>query len=193
MAKLIITRDTVVVQTVPLTKDRMTIGRRRHNDIVLADSTVSGEHAVIVTMLDDSYIEDLNSTNGTFVNGHRIGKHFLQHKNLITLAKFEMEFVSDGVRSFGVPTGPMVQGHIRILNGLNAGKQLALTKSQTTLGRVGTQVVVITRTPDAYWIAHVEGDTPPLLNGAPAGKQSKRLKTGDVVDLSGIQMVFTLV
>jgi len=103
-----------------------------------------------------------------------------------------MEFVSDGVRSFGVPMAVAVQGHIRILNGSNAGKQLGLTKPQTTLGRAGTQVVVITRTPDAYWIAHVDGEVSPLLNGVATGKQSKRLKSGDVVDLSGTQMVFTL-
>ena len=98
LAKIIISREGVVEQQVQLSKERMTIGRHRHNDIVLTHPSVSGEHAVIVTMLDDSFLEDLHSTNGTFVNGHRIGKHFLQHLDMIKIAKFQVEFIADGVR-----------------------------------------------------------------------------------------------
>jgi pSer/pThr/pTyr-binding forkhead associated (FHA) protein len=82
-----------VEQQVQLSKERMTIGRHPRNDIVLTHPAVSGEHAVIVTILDDSFLEDLHSTNGTFVNGHRIGKHFLQHQDVIKMAKFQVEFV----------------------------------------------------------------------------------------------------
>lgn len=98
MGKIIISRDGVVEQEIPLKQERMAIGRRSRNDIVLDHPAVSGEHAVITTIRDESFLEDLRSTNGTFVNGHRIGKHFLQHQDQIKLAKYRIEYLADGVR-----------------------------------------------------------------------------------------------
>ena len=210
MAKLLVMREGVIEQTVQLTKERMTVGRHKHNDIVLNHPAVSGEHAVITTILDDSFLEDLQSTNGTFVNGHRIGKHFLQNKDVIKMAKYHLEFVTDGIRPLAaaaatIPAMPapppappaaaaaaanLPLGHIEVLNGSNAGKTLSLTKAVTSLGRPGVQVVVIARAADGYSAAHVEGDKSPLLNGAPLARQPQRLKSGDVLDLSGIQMAF---
>jgi pSer/pThr/pTyr-binding forkhead associated (FHA) protein len=188
LAKIIISRDGQIEQQVQLSKERMTLGRHPRNDIVLSHPAVSGEHAVIVTILDDSFLEDLHSTNGTFVNGHRIGKHFLQHHDLIKMAKFQLEFVADGVRPLAA--AQPVLAEIEVLNGNNAGKHVALTKPQTTLGRAGVQVVVIHRHPEFYTITHVEGEQPPLLNGIALSKQAERLNHGDVIDLSGTQMAF---
>ncbi|MFS2006353.1 FHA domain-containing protein [Duganella sp. CT11-25] len=188
MAKIIISRDGQIEQQVQLSKERMTLGRHPRNDIVLSHPAVSGEHAVIVTILDDSFLEDLHSTNGTFVNGHRIGKHFLQHQDVVKMARFQVEFVADGVRPLAA--AQPVLAEIEVLNGNNAGKHVALTKPQTTLGRAGVQVVVIHRHPELYTITHVEGDQPPLLNGVALSKQPERLNHGDVIDLSGTQMAF---
>lgn len=194
MAKIIISREGTVEQQVQLSKERMTLGRHRHNDIVLGHPSVSGEHAVIVTILDDSFLEDLHSTNGTFVNGHRIGKHFLQNKDIIKIAKFHVQFVADGIRPLAAAAAvaPLL-AQIAVLNGNNAGKQMELSKPLTTLGRPGVQVVVINRSHDAYTIAHVEGERAPLVNGAAIGKQPLRLQHGDVIDLSGTQMAFRIV
>jgi len=199
LGKIIIALDGVVEQEVALTKERMTVGRRSHNDIVLSHPAVSGEHAVITTILDDSFLEDLRSTNGTFVNGQRIGKHFLQHGDAIKLAKYQIEYLADGVRpqsaapsdaTVPLPQAGMPPARVEVLNGANAGKQLALTKPLTTLGRPTVQVVVISRGVDAYSIAQVEGDAPTRVNGALLGKQPVRLKNGDIIDLSGTQMAF---
>lgn len=190
MAKIIISRDGQVEQQIQLSKERMTLGRHPRNDIVLSHPAVSGEHAVIVTILDDSFLEDLHSTNGTFVNGHRIGKHFLQHQDAIKMAKFQIEFTADGVRPLAA--AQPVLAEIEVLNGNNAGKHVALTKPQTTLGRAGVQVVVIHRHPEFYTITHVEGEQPPLLNGAALSKQPERLNHGDVIDLSGTRMAFRI-
>lgn len=200
MGKIIIARDGVVEQEIALTKERMTIGRRSHNDIVLSHPAVSGEHAVITTILDDAFLEDLHSTNGTFVNGQRIGKHILQHGDTIKLAKYRIEYVADGTRpqlasaqsdaTVPLPQAAAAAAKVEVLNGANAGKQLALTKPLTTLGRPAVQVVVISRGVDAYSIAQVEGDAPTQVNGMLLGKQPVRLKNGDIIDLSGIQMVF---
>lgn len=196
MAKIIISREGTVEQQVQLSKERMSLGRHRHNDIVLGHPSVSGEHAVIVTILDDSFLEDLHSTNGTFVNGHRIGKHFLQNNDLIKIAKFQVQFVADGIRPLAAAAAAVAEpllAQIAVLNGNNAGKQMELSKPLTTLGRPGVQVVVINRGHDAYTIAHVEGERAPLLNGAAVGKQPVRLQHGDVIDLSGTHMAFRLV
>lgn len=195
MAKILISRDGVLEKTVQLTKERMTIGRHRHNDIVLEHQTVSGEHAAITTILDDSFLEDLYSTNGTFVNGHRVGKHFLQHSDTIKLAKYRIAFVADGIRPIsGIPSTPVTlpPARIEVLNGSNAGRRLELNKPQTSLGRAGVQVVVITRTEAGYAALHTEGDRIPLLNGSPLGKLPQALANGDVLDLSGTQMAFRL-
>ena len=69
MAKLIMSLDNAVIREVSLDKERFTIGRKAHNDIQIDNLAVSGEHALIVTILNDSFLEDLGSTNGTLVNG----------------------------------------------------------------------------------------------------------------------------
>ena len=191
MAKLIISRNGQVEQQIQLSKERITLGRHPRNDIVLSHPAVSGEHGAIVTILDDSFLEDLHSTNGTFVNGHRIGKHFLQHQDVIRMAKFELQFIADGIRPLAA--AQPVLAEISILNGSNAGKHVALTKPQTTLGRAGAQVVVIHRHPDFYTVTHTAGEVAPLLNGTPLDAQTaERLSHGDVIELSGTQMAFRI-
>ena len=85
MAKLILSMDGLVLKEIPLSKERTTIGRKPHNDIQIDNLAVSGEHAVIVTILNDSFMEDLGSTNGTLVNGNPVKKHFLQNGDTIEL------------------------------------------------------------------------------------------------------------
>src|SRR5258706_6881341 len=95
MAKLILSMDGLVLKEIPLTKERTTIGRKPHNDIQIDNLAVSGEHAVIVTILNDSFLEDLGSTNGTLVNGNPIKKHFLQNNDVVELGKYKLKFVGE--------------------------------------------------------------------------------------------------
>jgi predicted component of type VI protein secretion system len=95
MAKLILSMDGLVLKEIPLTKERTTIGRKPHNDIQIDNLAVSGEHAVIVTILNDSFLEDLGSTNGTVVNGNPIKKHFLQNNDVIELGKYKLKFLGE--------------------------------------------------------------------------------------------------
>ena len=95
MAKLILSMDGLVLKEIPLAKERTTIGRKPHNDIQIDNLAVSGEHAVIVTILNDSFLEDLGSTNGTLVNGNPVKKHFLQNNDVIELGKYKLKFVSE--------------------------------------------------------------------------------------------------
>jgi len=90
-AKLILSLDGVVIKEYPLNKERMTIGRKAHNDIAIDNLAVSGEHAAIVTILHDSFLEDLDSTNGLEVNGKPTKKHFLQNNDVIEIGKYKLK------------------------------------------------------------------------------------------------------
>ncbi len=95
MAKLILSLDGSVIREVPLDKERITIGRKPQNDIQIENLAVSGEHACIVTILHDSFLEDLGSTNGTVVNGSPIKKHILQHNDVIEIGKYRLKYMGD--------------------------------------------------------------------------------------------------
>src|SRR5215212_5537403 len=95
MAKLILSMDGLVIREVPLTKERTTLGRKPHNDIQIDNLAVSGEHALIVTILNDSFLEDLGSTNGTLVNGNPIKKHILLNNDVIEIGKYKLKYVSE--------------------------------------------------------------------------------------------------
>jgi predicted component of type VI protein secretion system len=96
-AKLILSLDGVVIKEYPLNKERMTIGRKEHNDIAIDNLAVSGEHAAIVTILHDSFLEDLDSTNGLEVNGKPTKKHFLQNNDVIEIGKYKLKYINDQI------------------------------------------------------------------------------------------------
>ncbi len=95
MAKLILSVDGTVLKEISLMKERTTLGRKPHNDIQVDNLAVSGEHAAIITILNDSFIEDLNSTNGTLVNGKPIKKHFLQNNDVIEIGKHKLKYLGE--------------------------------------------------------------------------------------------------
>jgi pSer/pThr/pTyr-binding forkhead associated (FHA) protein len=222
MPRLVLSLDGVALREVPLTKDRTTIGRRSHNDLVIDNLAVSGEHAVMFRSGDDYYIEDLGSTNGTTVNGQPIKKHLVQNGDLIEIGKYRLkyatedgeggragdidfdtsqplrrEFYGPGPTTIPVRQPASAQGEpapvgaaIRILSGGNAGRELPLVKALTTIGRPGYQVAVITRRPSGYFIAHVEGDVFPSVNGVNLGSAAHTLKDRDIIELAGVKMEF---
>jgi len=221
MPRLVLSLDGVVLKEVPVSKDRTTIGRRSHNDVVIDNLAVSGEHAVMFKAADDMYIEDLGSTNGTLVNGQPIKKHLLQGGDVVEIGKYRLKYVAGGGEQAGgdvdfdtsqplkrefygpgpstipvrTPGQPQAEQQpagavIRILSGNNAGRELPLVKALTTIGRPGYQVAVITRRPTGYFIAHVEGDVFPMVNGVNLGSAAHSLKDKDVIELAGVQMEF---
>jgi pSer/pThr/pTyr-binding forkhead associated (FHA) protein len=94
-AKLVLSLNGSVLREYPLTKERMTIGRRPGNDIQIDNLAVSGQHALIITILNDSFLEDLGSTNGTYVNGKLIKKHALQNADIIGVGKHELKYINE--------------------------------------------------------------------------------------------------
>lgn len=220
MPKMIVSIDGVVIKEVQLTKDRTTLGRRPYNDIVIDNLAVSGEHAVLQMMGNEVYLEDLNSTNGTYVNGKAIKKQLLQNNDTVEVGKYRIKFISEGAGggfektmvikagAAGLGTQPLPQndanaptaavpleaagpgGIIKVLSGAAAGREVPLVKVVTTIGKPGVAVAAITRRHQGYVVAHVEGSNKPTLNGATVGSEPVALKSGDLLELAGTQMQF---
>jgi len=98
MGKLVVSLDGVVIKEVQVTKDKTTLGRRPYNDIVIDNLAVSGEHAVLQMVGSDVFIEDLNSTNGTYINGKAVKKQLLAHNDTVEIGKYKIKYmIDDGV------------------------------------------------------------------------------------------------
>jgi pSer/pThr/pTyr-binding forkhead associated (FHA) protein len=97
MSRLILSIDDHVLAEYNMSKERYTIGRLPDNDVRIDNPAVSGHHSLIINILNDSFLEDLNSTNGTYVNGHLIKKHALQHGDVITIGQHQLRFVDQRV------------------------------------------------------------------------------------------------
>ena len=98
-ASLILSLNSSVLGEFPLNKERITLGRKPENDIQVDNLAVSGQHAAIITILSDSFLEDLDSTNGTFVNGKLVKKHALKNGDIISIGKHELKYVNDEASS----------------------------------------------------------------------------------------------
>jgi FHA domain len=313
MAKLVLSVDGLILKEVLLNKERTAIGRKLNNDIQLENLAVSGEHAVVVTLMGESFIEDLGSTNGIRVNGRPVKKHFLQENDLIEVGKYCLQYVAahtasddasqpiektvvlrppvrkdfailgpatlpldglsldasaalpgagtaeagtfpaapasgaprapagaraasplgtagsgadrpsggkglfaslpgtgsrqaesaqpEAILAAGLETAPEsarpgAAGHgrracIQVLSGVHAGRELALEKPLTTLGRAKSEVAVIARRPQGYFLAHVEGRSYPIVNGKDLGPEGHRLADHDIIELAGVRMEFS--
>lgn len=93
MARLVLSLDGQLLAEYNMSKERYTIGRLPDNDIRIDNGAVSGHHALIINILNDSFLEDLNSTNGTYVNGKIIKKHALQQGDVITVGRHSLRFI----------------------------------------------------------------------------------------------------
>ena len=220
MGNLVVSLDGVVIKEVQITKDKTTLGRRPYNDIVIDNLAVSGEHAVLQMVGADVFIEDLNSTNGTYINGKAVKKQLLAHNDTVEVGKYKIKFmVEDGTdyeKTMIMKPGQMAPGAapgayagrpsafgampgvsnnvgpatIRVMNGAAAGREVVLTKVVTTVGKPGVQVASITKRPTGYVLAHVEGAARPTVNSTPLVGETVSLKNGDVIELAGTQMQF---
>jgi pSer/pThr/pTyr-binding forkhead associated (FHA) protein len=263
MPRLILSLDGQTLAEYNMTKERYTVGRLPDNDIRIDNAAVSGHHSLLINILNDSFLEDLNSTNGTYVNGKLIKKHALQHGDVITVGHHQLRYVDDrseqapedefektmiiepsgrmerqvaraaeaaaslasahaapAVRAAVAAAAPAAAAQaapafrptatqevdpaaapvlplakLQVLSGSFAGRELALTKALTTLGRPGVQVAAITRRAEGYFIVHVESGEHsdyPHVNGTSIGPQARKLVDNDVIQLAGVKMGFFL-
>src|SRR3954468_21303874 len=158
MPKMIVSIDGVVIKEVQLTKDRTTLGRRPYNDIVIDNLAVSGEHAVLQMTGNEVYLEDLNSTNGTYINGKAVKKQLLQNNDTVEIGKYKIKYMNEApgatyekilIMKAGsvpplAPAAPSatpaasssagggelagIKGAIKVLSGAAAGREVPLVK-----------------------------------------------------------------
>jgi pSer/pThr/pTyr-binding forkhead associated (FHA) protein len=266
MSKLVLFLPDGTTLDVPLKRERMTIGRRADNDICLPNLAVSGEHAAVVTILADSFLEDLGSTNGTLVNTSPIAKHFLRDGDQIDIGRHIMVFCVDddavlsadfaraaarsGVsdlgerveavrpivkepkpgsgkamrrdraaqnaaanKAAGISTDPprvraapkpapravapapasaqpTRSALLKVLSGAGEGQLIPLAKPETSLGRAGVQVAIITRHGESFRLRQIEGARAVHINGSPLAKDEVELAPGDVIEVVGRRLEF---
>jgi ribosome-associated protein YbcJ (S4-like RNA binding protein) len=208
MPRVVLTHEGAVLKEYPLDKERTVIGRKPQNDIQLDDPTVSGQHAAIL-MLQNAYIEDLNSTNGVLLNGKKVTRRQLNHGDIIKIGRHELKFIDDNAEEFestviiqpegraAAPTAPPTKHYqVKILSGPKSGESINLVKPYTTLGSPGVQVAVVARRGKEYFLMPMSGTgergNPPKLNGQSIGANSQRLKEGDTIEVAGTRLQFTV-
>ncbi len=205
MARLIITHQGTVIKEYELSKDKITVGRKPTNDIVLDDPTVSGVHAAFLYM-KNTYVEDMNSTNGIKLNGKKVSKRQLNHGDLVLIGQHEFKFIDDAVQDFEstVIIAPPSQENkgkkkastasVVIVKGPKAGESIALNKPYTKLGSA-SQVAVIARRGESYYLMPMTGGAQgesPKLNGKRIGAESMLLKNGDAIEVAGTELTFKI-
>jgi predicted component of type VI protein secretion system len=262
MSKLVLHLEDGTTLDIPLDDERITIGRRADNDVCLPNLAVSSEHAVVVTILADSFLEDLGSTNGTLVNGNPIVKHFLRDRDEIDIGRHKFVYCTDesevissryvargtraaagdqgeqvtvakpiersrraggGTRSqksvrlvkdsepakprlaksataavrstlvetpAAAPIPPLPKPSVKLLSGPQAGREIQLTQEETSIGRAGIQVALISQAGGAFRLKSIEGDRAPLVNGQPATGGGVDLSPGDVIEIAGSKLEF---
>jgi pSer/pThr/pTyr-binding forkhead associated (FHA) protein len=190
MAKLIMSLDNAVIREVPLDKERFTIGRKAHNDIQIDNLAVSGEHALIVTILNDSFLEDLGSTNGTLVNGNPVKKHILQTNDVIEIGKYRLKFMSEA------PTGSSSVADFEKTMVLRApmGKPPSMTPGGGGFGDTqvrATQTTTQSRPPPPPPTAPKQPEklaAVQILTGPSAGKELELTKNLTTLGKPGVQV-----
>ena len=175
MGKLVVSLDGVVIKEVQIIKDKTTLGRRPYNDIVIDNLAVSGEHAVLQMVGQDVFIEDLNSTNGTYINGKAVKKQLLAHNDTVEVGKYKIKFMVDdgtdyektmimkpGAMSGGAGAGYTSTGRTSGFGGLHSAPQ-------ATSGNVGPATIRV-------------------MNGAAAGREVVLTKVVTTVGKPGVQV-----
>lgn len=209
MSKLVISLDGVVIKEAPITKEKTTLGRRPYNDIIIDNLAVSGEHALLQQVGGKTFIEDLNSTNGTYINGKAVKKQELADEDVIEVGKYKLKYYTgDGpsvetsasdrggpvtvpASDFGLLSEEEARpASVKVLSGAAAGREVMLTKERTTLGKPGVQVAAIVKRAGGYVFTHVEGSRTPTVNGVAVTGEGVPLRDGDVIELGSTRMQF---
>ena len=185
MARLILSLDSQVLAEYNMNKERYTIGRLPDNDVRIDNPAVSGHHALIINILNDSFLEDLNSTNGTYVNGKLIKKHALQHGDVITVGHHQLRFVDNQAadnepdefeKTMVIQPSAAMEDRIRAVKAEKQPPRPALNGTHAAAGTNGAP-------PQALPKAKLQ-----VLSGAFAGRELELVKALTTLGRPGVQV-----
>ena len=219
MPKMIVSIDGVVIKEVTIVKDRTTLGRRPYNDIVIDNLAISGEHAVLHMIDGGVYLEDLNSTNGTYVNTRAVRRHLLEHNDVIEVGKYKIRYLavnpavaapvgavaaSSPPIAVAAPSRPAPTASAPgVMSPLGGGVAPAAIRvlsgagagRELPLAKVVTTIgrpgiAVAAVTRRLHGYVVAPIDGGTLLNGEQLGHDAVALQDGDVLELGGTRMQF---
>jgi pSer/pThr/pTyr-binding forkhead associated (FHA) protein len=181
MARLVLSLDGQVMAEYNMNKERYTIGRLPDNDIRIDNAAVSGHHSLIINILNDSFLEDLNSTNGTYVNGKLIKKHALQHGDVITVGHHQLRFVEDDEAQDEFEKTMVIQPSMRPVEKVRNAAEVAEKASPALSATAKTRA--LTEGAAALKKAKLQ-----VLSGAFAGRELELSKALTTLGRPGVQV-----
>jgi hypothetical protein len=181
MARLVLSLDSQVMAEYNMTKERYTIGRLPDNDVRIDNPAVSGHHSLIINILNDSFLEDLNSTNGTYVNGKLIKKHALQHGDVVTVGHHQLRFVEDDEQQDEFEKTMVIQPSARPVERLRSAAEVA---NQASAGLSATAKARAL----AEGASLVKNAKLQVLSGAFAGRELELSKALTTLGRPGVQV-----
>jgi pSer/pThr/pTyr-binding forkhead associated (FHA) protein len=203
MARLILSLDGQTLAEYNMTKERYTVGRLPDNDIRIDNAAVSGHHSLLINILNDSFLEDLNSTNGTYVNGKLIKKHALQHGDVITVGHHQLRYVDDQAQQAPedefektmviTPSGQMEK---QVAQAARVAEAAASAAAAAAAPRPAPSEALKSRRPFAPTTTQEVDDGPPalplaklqVLSGTFAGRELELVKTLTTLGRPGVQV-----
>lgn len=200
MAKLLLSSEGRLLEEISLDKDSMTIGRKSSNDIHIDSMAVSGKHARIVKIGESFFIEDIGSTNGTYVNAEKISQAALKDGDVVTLGTFTLKLQMpvdkpEAINGHAKTNGSAsTHAHLEIVDDTASDEKIIpITGKMTTIGKPGVHVAAISQHSDGFYFGHVDGgdaDATSVLNNNPVDTKSVPLHDNDVLEVAGVKMTF---
>ncbi|MDB6157279.1 MAG: hypothetical protein JWO04_985 [Gammaproteobacteria bacterium] len=182
MARLVLSLDGQVMAEYNMNKERYTVGRLPDNDIRIDNAAVSGHHSLIINILNDSFLEDLNSTNGTYVNGKLIKKHALQHGDVVTVGHHQLRFVEDDEAQDEFEKTMVIQPSSRPVEKVRAASEVA-EKASPALSATAKSRALNDVSAAALKKAKLQ-----VLSGAFAGRELELSKALTTLGRPGVQV-----
>jgi FHA domain len=199
LARLVISLNGGEIREIPITQERLKLGRRPFNNILLEDGSVSGEHALLQTSQGRSVIHDLSSRNGIAVNGEMIEQRLLEAGDLIQIGAYIIQYKVEHIEgsqkeisnAHRLASTQSSAASVMPLNGADMGNATPLLRSVNSIGDPGVAVAVIAKRSNGYFITHLEGAAYPMVNGDSIGLNARPLSHNDVIELSGLTFKFS--
>lgn len=192
--KFVVMEQGQVIADVPIKSGNTTIGRHASNDILLDHPSVSGHHAIVVSLDEQAFIRDLVSTNGTMINGTRVPKQHLRPGDRVGIGPYELYYLLETPRAAdsdpAAPSNQCVTSRpaLFVLSGPGNGRRIELVKQVTHLGKSGQHAGVITRTARGFELTAYTDVV--LLNGKPVDSVAVPLTSGDLIDIADARLQF---